>query len=169
MREALDRDSDFEFHSDLEAPGDLATRTHVHDLVTTFYREVVFDELLAPVFSEVAEVDWAEHIPKLIDYWCWILFGTSGYGGAVTKTHRHLHSLEPLLPEHCDRWYQLWTASIEAAWSGPTADRAKSHAASLMTGLAKHVFGFVWTPPAPGLPGRDHEAVPGETRHRRRQ
>src|SRR5699024_7916723 len=80
--------------------GDLTTRTDVHDLVTTFYREIVFDDLLAPVFGEVAEVQWAEHIPKLIDYWCWILFGTSGYRGAVTKTHRHLHSLEPLRPEH---------------------------------------------------------------------
>jgi hemoglobin len=119
----------------------------VHDLVTAFYREIVFDDLLAPVFDEVAEVQWAEHIPKLIDYWCWILFGTKGYGGAVTRTHRHLHSLEPLRPEHCDRWYGLWSASIDAAWSGPHADRAKHHAASLMAGLAKHVFGFAWAPP----------------------
>jgi hemoglobin len=119
----------------------------VHDLVTAFYREIVFDDLLGPVFGEVAEVQWAEHIPKLIDYWCWILFGAKDYRGAVTRTHRHLHSLEPLRPEHCDRWYGLWSATIDSAWSGPHADHAKHHAASLMAGLAKHVFGFAWTPP----------------------
>jgi hemoglobin len=158
-------------HTEPGPPGDLASRTHIHDLVTSFYREVVFDDVLAPVFTEVAEVDWAEHIPTLIDYWCWILFGTSGYGGAVTKTHRHLHGLEPLRPEHCDRWYELWTKSIDTSWSGPNADRAKGHAASLMAGLAKHVFGFAWVPPAPGSAERPHDwaPAPGETRHRNRQ
>ena len=48
---------------------DLTTRANVHDLVVDFYREIVFDELLEPVFDEVAEVDWASHIPRLIDYW----------------------------------------------------------------------------------------------------
>ncbi|MEO9223603.1 MAG: hypothetical protein ABI276_01275, partial [Acidimicrobiales bacterium] len=68
----------------------------MHDLVVGFYREVVFEELLEPVFGEVAEVDWAEHIPRLIDYWCWILFSTKGFDGKVTKVHRHLHGLEPI-------------------------------------------------------------------------
>ena len=58
---------------------DLATRPQVHDLVVDFYREIVFDELLEPMFGEVAEVDWANHIPRLIDYWCRILFGTKEY------------------------------------------------------------------------------------------
>ena len=48
--------------------GDLSTPTEVHHLVTRFYREIVFDDLLEPIFGEVAEVDWAAHIPKLIDY-----------------------------------------------------------------------------------------------------
>lgn len=48
---------------------DLDTRPQIHDLVVRFYREIVFDDLLGPVFDEVAEVDWSTHIPKLIDYW----------------------------------------------------------------------------------------------------
>ena len=54
---------------------DLETRADIHDLVVAFYREIVFDDLLEPVFGEVAEVDWALHIPKLIDYWCRVLLG----------------------------------------------------------------------------------------------
>ncbi|MEO6627422.1 MAG: group III truncated hemoglobin [Aquihabitans sp.] len=126
---------------------DLTTPTDVHDLVIHFYREIVFDELLEPVFGEVAEVDWAEHIPKLIDYWCWILFGAKRYAGAVTKVHRHLHGLQPIEAEHCDRWYLLWVASIDARWAGPNAEHADRHAATLMAGLAKHVFGFSWVAP----------------------
>lgn len=125
---------------------DITTPTHVHDLVVTFYREVVFDEVLEPMFGEVAEVDWAEHIPKLIDYWCWILFGTGSPTGAVTRAHRHLHGLSPVQREHCDRWFDLWCRSIDAHWAGPTADHARSHAATLMAGLAKRVFGFDWAP-----------------------
>ena len=127
---------------------DLVSRAEIHDLVVEFYREVVFDDLLAPVFGEVAEVDWPQHIPKLIDYWCRILLREGGYAGAVTAAHRHLHSVEPVRAEHCDRWYVLWANSVDARWAGPTADRAKSHAASLMAGMAKHIFGFEWAPPA---------------------
>ena len=127
---------------------DLATPTQVHDLVTLFYREIVFDELLEPMFGEVAEVDWAEHIPRLIDYWCWILLGTDRYAGAVTRTHRELHHLRAITPAHCDRWFGLWQSCIDAHWAGPRADHAKSHAEALMAGMAKHVFGYEWKPKA---------------------
>ena len=127
--------------------GDLATPTEVHHLVTRFYREIAFDELLEPIFAEVAEVDWAEHIPKLIDYWCWILFGTGVPTRSVTKVHRHLHGQRPIEPGHCDRWFSLWALTVDAGWSGPHADHAKDHAEALMAGLAKHVFGFTWTAP----------------------
>ena len=127
---------------------DLVSRAEIHDLVVEFYREVVFDDLLAPIFGEVAEVDWSQHIPKLIDYWCRILLREGSYAGAVTAAHRHLHDLEPVRAEHCDRWYVLWANCVDARWAGPVADRAKSHAASLMAGMAKHIFGFEWAPPA---------------------
>lgn len=87
-------------------------------------------------------MDWAEHIPKLIDYWCWILFGTKGYTGAVTRTHRHVHGLQPIEREHCDRWFSLWVRCVDERWSGPYAEHVKTHAAVLMAGMAKRLFGF---------------------------
>lgn len=126
---------------------DITTPTHVHDLVIHFYREVVFDGDLEPVFGEVAEVDWAEHIPKLIDYWCWILLGKGHPSGSIMGVHDHVHQIEPIQRLHCDLWFKLWTDSVDARWQGPTATKAKDHAATLMTGLAKHVFGFVWERP----------------------
>jgi hemoglobin len=126
---------------------DLSTRTQVHHLVTAFYREVVFDDLLEPIFAEVAEVDWAEHIPRLIDYWCWILLGDEPYGGSVVRTHRHLHALQAVEPAQCDRWYALWSGCVDERWAGPHAEHAKRHARSLMAGMARRVFGFDWAPP----------------------
>ncbi len=136
----------------LPAPtGDITTVSDVHDLVVEFYREVVFDELLEPVFGEVAEVDWAEHIPKLIDYWSHILLGVAGGTGPVMQAHRHLHSLVPITTELCDRWFVLWSEVVRQGWTGPVADRAVSHAAALMSGMAKHLFGCEWSP-SPAAP-----------------
>ncbi|MCU0269122.1 MAG: group III truncated hemoglobin [Acidimicrobiales bacterium] len=128
---------------------DLDTRTDIHDLVVAFYREIVFDDLLAPVFGEVAEVDWAAHIPKLIDYWCRVLLGQPGYAGAIFDTHRHVHDIQPFTAGHFDRWYELWEASIDRSWSGPNADTAKSHAALISAVLARRLADLDWHPRPP--------------------
>lgn len=125
---------------------DLVDRTAIHDLLVAFYREVVFDELLEPVFGEVAEVDWASHIPHLIDYWCRVLLGQPGYDGAIVRAHAHVHSIEPLRIEHFDRWYALWVASIDSRWSGPTAERAKRHALLIGGVLSTRLLGVRWDP-----------------------
>jgi hemoglobin len=126
---------------------DLSTRTEVHDLVVEFYREVVMDDLLSPLFGEVAEVDWAVHIPRLVDYWCAILLGAQRPSGSTFAVHRHLHELRAIEVEHCDRWYELWVRAVEARGASPVAARATSHAASMMQSMATHVFGFTWVPP----------------------
>src|SRR3954469_18219316 len=91
---------------------DLDRRAAIHDLVVHFYREIVFDDVLAPVFEEVAEVDWRAHIPNLIDYWCRVLLGEGAYLGALVAAHRHVHEIEAFRLEHFDRWYALWVRSI---------------------------------------------------------
>lgn len=126
---------------------DLDTRRSIHDLVVSFYREVALDDVLAPVFNEVAEVDWARHIPLLIDYWCRILLGHDGYQGTLLVAHQHVHDQEPLTTVHFDRWYTLWARAIDERWRGPQADKAKQHAAKIATTLARRVPSIVWTPP----------------------
>ena len=128
------------------ASDDLDDRTAIHHLVVRFYREVVFDDVLEPVFGETAEVDWAAHIPRLIDYWCRVLLGEPGYEGAILAAHRHVHDIDPLRIEHFDRWYALWVASIDAGWAGPQAERAKRHAARVGGSLARQLLGTSWEP-----------------------
>lgn len=131
---------------------DLIGRSDVHDLVVGFYREVVFDELLAPVFGEVAEVDWSVHIPKLIDYWCRVLFGEPSYVGSILGPHRDVHVMQAFEPAIFDRWYSLWVAAIDLGWAGPTAARAKEHVARTSAMLSRQLLGLTWTPPAGGGP-----------------
>lgn len=127
---------------------DLTSRSAVHDLVVGFYREIVFDDLLAPVFGEVAEVDWAVHIPRLVDYWCRTLLGESGYHGAIHAAHRHVHDLQALRLEHFDRWYELWVRTIDATWHGPVAEQAKRHAARVGASLTHQLLDTHWRPVA---------------------
>lgn len=142
---------------------DLDTRAKVHDVVVDFYREVVFDDLLAPVFDEVADVDWAEHLPKLIDYWCQVLLGEPGYDGYILAPHAHVHEQAPFTPELFDRWYSLWSSCIDAHWAGPTADRAKTHAERIGRVLARRLLDIEWSAP-PDIPGS--VATVGESRSR---
>ena len=125
---------------------DLDSRTAIHDLVVDFYREVALDDLLGPIFGEVAEVDWPTHIPKLIDFWCRVLLGEPGYDGFVLGSHQAVHELEPLRPEHFDRWYELFADAVDAGWSGPGATAAKEHAVRIATTLARRILGIEWSP-----------------------
>ena len=127
---------------------DIASRSDVHDLVVGFYREIVFDDVLAPVFGEVAEVDWTTHIPTLIDYWCRTLLGEPGYRGAILAAHRHVHDLDALRLEHFDRWYEMWARSIDATWQGPIAENAKRHAERVGASLTRQLLDRDWQPRA---------------------
>jgi hemoglobin len=125
---------------------DLDTRSQIHDLVVRFYREIVFDDVLGPVFTEVAEVDWTIHIPKLIDYWCRVLLGQPGYDGYILNAHQEVHEAEPFRTEFFDRWYRLFVEAVDERWEGPIADRAKNHAARIAGALARRLLENEWRP-----------------------
>lgn len=135
---------------------DLDSRTQVHDMVVAFYRAIVFDEVLEPVFDEIAEVDWPSHIPRLVDYWCRILLGDPSYTGAMLAAHQHVDARAAFRPEWFDRWHQLFVETVDAGWSGPGADRAKAHAERTLESLARRLMGAGWSPP-----GVDRTAVEG--------
>jgi len=127
---------------------DLDTGAQIHDLVVDFYREIVFDDLLGPVFSEVVEVDWSTHIPTLIDYWCRVLLGQPRYHGFILGPHQHVHDLEAFRPELFDRWYRLFVESVDKGWEGPIAEQAKAHAARMAATLARRLLGVAWEAPS---------------------
>jgi hemoglobin len=126
---------------------DLDTRAQIHDLVIRFYREIALDDILAPVFTETAEVDWSVHIPKLIDYWSRVLLGQPGYDGYILGPHQYVNAIEPFELRMFDRWYQLFVEAVDDGWAGPMAEAAKRHAARIATMLARRLLDREWTVP----------------------
>jgi hemoglobin len=104
--------------------GDLDSPEEIAEMVRRFYRQVAQDDLLGPMFNDVAGVDWAEHLPKLTAFWCRALLGQEGYQGNPFRAHAQVHARSPFTPAHFARWLELFHDTVELGWSGPNADRA---------------------------------------------
>ncbi len=126
---------------------DLDSREQIAELVVRFYREVIFDERLGPVFDDVARVDWSVHIPKLVDFWSRVLLGQPGYEGPMLAPHQRINDVQRFEPELFDRWYGLFVETVDEGWRGPVAERAKDHAQRVARTLAQRLTGAEWDPP----------------------
>jgi hemoglobin len=105
---------------------DLDDPDQVNELVRRFYADVAQDDLLGPMFNDVAQVDWSEHLPKLAAFWCRVLFGTPGYAGNPFRAHKEVHLRQAFTAAHFRRWLELFEDTIVLGWVGPHAERALS-------------------------------------------
>ncbi|MGI9539654.1 MAG: group III truncated hemoglobin, partial [Miltoncostaeaceae bacterium] len=106
-----------------------------------FYSRVNEDPLLGPVFNDVAQVDWSEHLPKLTAFWCRILFGTPGFAGAPMRAHMLVHVKSPLGHEHFRRWVELFVDTVDSGWTGSNAERVKEFAGGVARAHSQHLIG----------------------------
>lgn len=123
---------------------DVDTPEDVDVLVRTFYGAVVQDDLLGPLFEEVAQVDWAEHLPKLSAFWCRALFGTPGYIGNPYARHREVHVRSPFSAAHFDRWLDLFEETIDERWAGPNAEIMKELASNVARVHSTNLLGSAY-------------------------
>ena len=96
-------------------------------LVDSFYARVQEDELLGPVFNDVARVDWAHHLPTMYSFWSTMLFRTATYKGRPWPKHAPL----PVGQEHFERWLSLFCQTVDGLFAGPKAREAKGFALSI--------------------------------------
>jgi hemoglobin len=106
---------------------DICSEADVRQLVDSFYAKVRDDALLNPIFSDVAHVDWAHHLPKMYAFWNGMILGKTGYNGRPFP----LHAVLPVDKTHFNRWLALFTATVDEHFSGSGAERAKNAAASI--------------------------------------
>lgn len=104
--------------------GDLDSSTEITEMVRRFYADVAQDELLGPIFEDVAHVDWSEHLPKLTQFWCRLLLHDGDYDGNPLRAHARIHEQAPFTDALFTRWLSLFHDTIETGWSGPNADQA---------------------------------------------
>ncbi len=120
---------------DLDEPGEVA------ELVVRFYADVAQDDLLGPMFNDVADVDWSEHIPKLAAFWCRALFGMAGYSGNPFRAHELIHAQRAFTIDHFVRWLELFEETVDLGWTGPNADKAKTIANNVARVHGKQLLG----------------------------
>ncbi len=103
---------------------DLDSPVEIAEMVRRFYQDVAQDDLLGPLFNDVARVDWGAHLPKLTQFWCRALLGIEGYAGNPFRAHARIHARSAFRAEHFERWLELFHDSVELGWVGPNAQRA---------------------------------------------
>ena len=155
---------------------DLAVRADVEDLVSSFYETAFQDPLIGPVFTEIAKMDLDHHLPIMCDFWETVLFNAGLYKRNALQVHLALHSRHPLGPDHFERWVTLWSATVDARFSGPVADRAKLQASRIAESMQRRLAGRSGSlletisrregmaPAAPAGPGAGRPAAPKAAR-----
>ncbi|MEK6480950.1 group III truncated hemoglobin [Catalinimonas sp. 4WD22] len=106
---------------------DIQDKADIRLLVDEFYNKVNQDELLAPIFNEVAQVHWEVHLPKMYDFWAKLLLGENAYQGSPFDKHLPL----PIEGEHFDRWLGLFMQTLDEHFAGRKAEEARLKAQSI--------------------------------------
>ena len=113
------------------AKKDITTRADVELMVNTFYAKVRSDELIGPIFNDVAQVVWETHLPKMYSFWNSLIFGDASYRGHPFRAHVPL----PVGASHFNRWLLLFELTIDELFSGDVATHTKLRAKSIA-----HIF-----------------------------
>ncbi|WP_026819072.1 group III truncated hemoglobin [Arthrobacter castelli] len=120
---------------------DLQDRDDVYDLVNSFYQRAFNDELLGPIFLDVAQMDLQAHMPIMCDFWETVLFRAGLYKRNALQKHVDLHAKAPLGLEHFDRWLAIWTANVDDRYAGPKAELAKVQAGRIAQSIHRRLQG----------------------------
>jgi hemoglobin len=100
---------------------EIENEADVHELVQTFYRKVMEDELISPFFKRL---NFEEHLPKMEFFWRFVLLDESGYTTSVTDKHMHMRLTE----EHFKRWISLFNQTLDELFIGEKVELAKQRA-----------------------------------------
>ena len=124
-----------------EPDRDLDDPEEIAEMVRRFYADVAQDDLLGPLFNDVAQVDWSEHLPKLAAFWCRALLGRPGYVGNPFQAHARIHVRQNFTAAHFERWLSLFHETLDLGWAGPRADRASELARNVARVHSQQLIG----------------------------
>ena len=104
---------------------DLDCRENIDAMVHGFYRRLLDDPVMAPMFLDVATIDLQQHLPTICQYWYKMLLGEREYRRHMMAKHRALDDKQPLTGEHHERWLQHFMNNLDGRFAGPYTDRAR--------------------------------------------
>lgn len=100
-------------------------------LVDSFYDKVNKDEILSPIFNDVAKVNWENHLPIMYKFWASTLLGEMGYKGNPMDAHFRLNEKHKLEGSDFNRWKSLFIETVDELFEGEIAEQAKQRAISI--------------------------------------
>ncbi len=112
---------------------DIANREDLLLLVTVFYKKLLADDSISYLFTDVAKIDMAHHLPVLVDFWESILFQTDTYRKNAMQPHLALHQQSPLQKNHFETWLRYFKESVDELFDGEKALITKERATSIAT------------------------------------
>jgi hemoglobin len=120
---------------------DIADRADISRLVTEFYRRAFADDLLGPVFVDIARVDLSAHLPVMCDFWETVLLRAGRYRRNALRPHVVLDAEVTLTSAHFARWLALWAATVDERHAGGKAELAKVQAARIAGSISRRLRG----------------------------
>lgn len=110
---------------------DIRNRKDIEKLVNAFYENVKKDVVIGYFFTNVAHVNWEEHLPKMYDFWENILFFTANYEGNPMVKHKELHKKSQMTKFHFQQWNTLFTQTVDKLFEGKKAEEIKNRALNI--------------------------------------
>lgn len=110
---------------------DLESRKDVELLVDQFYLKVKNDDLIGFFFTEIADVNWDLHLPKMYSFWETLLLPIHTYNGNTMAKHFPINEKSAMEKKHFDRWFLIWTQTVDENFKGETAESAKVKARNI--------------------------------------
>lgn len=115
---------------------DIKTREDLENLLSEFYKIATID---AEIGHHFADLDLAAHLPIIVNFWEKVLFGNPVYFGNPLAVHQTLHEKSPLKLEHFQRWFEIFSRTIDEMFAGETAENAKLRAKMIAHSLNKNL------------------------------
>jgi len=110
---------------------DIEQREDIVFIVNEFYEKVRKNEILGPIFNDIAQVNWEKHLPIMYSFWASILLDEHSYAGNPMPKHINLSTQTKMAEQQFQEWLSLFHETIDQNYSGPTAEKAKVRATNI--------------------------------------
>lgn len=103
---------------------DILVRADIELLMQTFYDSLLKIDGMQPVF---ASINFDVHLPKIVDFWEFVVLDVEGYKSNVFDKHLNL----PIKSPQFDEWLNVFKSTVDALFAGEKADLIKQRATVL--------------------------------------
>lgn len=97
---------------------DIKTEADITLWQTAFYQKLLANPITAPKFEHL---NIPEHMPKIVEFWSFVLLEKDGYRTNVFEKHMHLN-LEKI---HFEIWLKYFLETTDEMFEGKNASIAK--------------------------------------------